>query len=548
MLSWVIILLVPPLTVLLALFFRRVSALSAVFLALFLWLALLALFGKTAHFTITSRERPKAAFLLDVSRSVQADFQAIEKLNSRDTPVYYFSGSLSDRKSLLEQGETAVIDSILTARKLLGDNTRLIVVSDFNDNASMNTFTRQDNVIPVVTPPSGQNAGSPVLLTIESPETIESEEPFQWYARIYSPKTAKASIILKNKSQIVQSVAVTLKPGINWVTNQSTLTGKGIQDLTFSIGKSSSLRRLIYSVSQLYRLALIAGRPSEELAFLRRLLSKLKWIGIEANILLKPGDFAVIPKQDEYQGLIIMDITDKQIKNPLSLNVFKKPVLFIPGLHGQDETAQIWSSFTGNIPQDDLGERRISYNGQDLVVQSAYYLQAPTLDISEIRKVVLIWDTWKWDFSALTGPFTANNHEVFWQNCLNFILSGNQTPPLPRLNYITGEDNPAQAKTPGLYSYQSNGTEMKALIQDNPAETGQIGPDRDAAAILDKNILSFETIKDWSVLAAKARGNETILKKTPVTFDFRTNAVSLALMLLFLLLSWILRDVKKIYE
>jgi hypothetical protein len=386
------------------------------------------------------------------------------------------------------------------------------------------------------------------IYAADLPENIQTGEPIPLKITLYSTVVNTQTLVIKIDGKIASTSRLKLHQGLVEVKPSLVLADKGYHLIEFSLEGSTAVRKLIYCLPEFYHIVIIAGRPSEELSFLKHFLDKLRWIQVDVKLLSRKLDTALIPEASRYNGLILMDLEDNQLKNAGQLASYSRPVIYQPGIHPFQKVRGLWSAFTKEIPLESFGERKILWNGQELIVNSAYDSDQLTMDYPNRKRIITGWDTWKWDFSRTAEGINYNDHETFWQNNLNFLLSGEATALPPQLNYFTGEENPAGQKIPGLYQVKTNGNEMKILIADNPAENPAIGAGFETAKLVSTNAVWFEDIKDWKSYVDKLRSTDKSFKVIPVRIDFQHNVVIFLCMVFFLVISWFFQDRKTVRD
>ncbi len=537
-------------------YIRKGSIPRGIVFGLFLLIATLFLFDKIFNIEFMKRQSPPVYLLIDKSLSAKINETQKENLLSlkrliSDRRIYYFADTISQDTNTLNPQYTSLIDSVATLQNTAPGNARIIIASDFNDNRSFAPLdkniseTRPDKFFPVIMENPEDKPLS--IYDLEIPEIIQSGEPVEIKVRIYSRNPDSAILSVKDGTRVLSRKNLSLSEGLTPVTIRETLYGEGYRTFEFELQKHgetvSSHKFLVSLVPDFYRILVIAGRPSSEFVFLRRFLERLKWIRSDFIVLTGPNDKARLQNLNRYSGIILMDITDNRIENLEALSQYDKPVFYQPGLNDSLSILRIMSHFTNIDLRDNPSQQRFIFNNTELVIKTAFNIEAPLLEISPERRIFFGWESWRWDFMQLPVGIAQNNYDAFWKNQVNFIISADMVSPVvSRLNYITGERTPAPHKDTGLYTFVTNNEEMRFMVSENPAETAVLFPDIKTAMVYNTNITRLAELNNPSRFIDKITGEQKIEVKQRFTIDTRNNLIILILMAGLLILFWILSD------
>jgi hypothetical protein len=541
--------------------FKKRSLLPFLLLGFALLLMILFIFNAHWDFHYRTILPPYVFVLVDKSLSVG---NVPDLKNSPILRINYFADTVSEKTNGLNPEFTALFDSIRTIKNKAGMDSKIIVLSDFNDNASLSPSEKFPFVYPVIVQNETNERNRISLYKVEMPEWIQAKEGVKIKIFTYvsgsvsaSVNSIKAKLTLKNEKNVLSEKIVTLKTGLNELSWEQTFSFAGCQLIQFQVenlsdpaAKPSSLSRLVQSVPEFYRIYFLAGKPSEEYAFVKRFLGKIKWVKIESALLKQKGETIAIPNLQNDSGVILMDLEDRQIRNFEALQEARKrkiPIFYQVGLNEISQTRLLLGLFTNGNFMENFSERKFLYNNNELIVKSILDSEGLIWDFQDKGRVFWGWDTWKWDFMKIPEELAYQNFENFWQNNLHFILEeSGMGMELEKLNYVLGEENPLHQNKKGIYSFLTNQKEEKIFISDNPEELALKTPNLEIARNYQTNLIFLDQIKDFEGYAKTIMGNQKVFVEKILTIDFRSNIIIFLLIAACLIFFWILSDYEKI--
>jgi hypothetical protein len=529
---------------------KKTSWFNALFFAVFALLALLYLFRQEWNFRWNENTRPPVYFLIDKSLSVSGMSDPVPAPVLSRYPVYYFADTVSPRAKDLNPETTSLFDAIHFLKNTAGPEARIFVASDFNDNGSLNGFEAFAHVYPIVMRKEERSNGSLSLVDVQIPEFIESDENVRFTVRAYSPRAVNAELRVRDVNKIIYRKTILAGPGTYENVIDANFGFTGDKVLTFEItdaaGKpgKNPVRRSVDGISGMQKILLACGRPSEEFVFLKRFLEMIRWLKTETVLLKSSGDVLKPSLLNErYNAVILVDLSSKQA-NAAFLNRLKEmsvPVFYQTGLRGMEEIFPLVGAFTNIKLIQGAAEKKFSYNGNDLILQTSYSMENDLFDAGPRARIFFGWGTWKWDFIRLKEDIAYNNFDSFWQNQVNFILSASVSPALPaKLNFTVGED-PARFSE-GIYTFKTNGREFYLNVTHRPQETADIPADMKTPFLYNTNLVFAGRPVNYPEWIRRAVGNETVRTARTLHIDFTRSWIALVLMALSLVLFWIFRD------
>lgn len=553
-----ILIVILPAAVFLVLFLvKKTSWYNAFFFGFFVLLALLFLFRQEWTFRFERKTKPPVIFLIDKSLSVAGIPHHIPGEILKKYPVYYFADTVSERTNGLNPEITSLYDAVRSLRNTAGPAARIFAVSDFNDNGSvyLNRPEKSPYVYPVILRKKNTAPENPVLYDVRFPDFVEAGEPVGFTVLVYAPRVSRADLEIRDGEKILFRKSVTAGPEIS--TNDLTLpegpgfTGNRI--LTFRIAGSSgdnrdqTVLRSVDSIPAMQKILFLCGRPSEEFAFLKRFLEKIRWLRTEVVLLKSAQETFQASRIDaRYHAVILMDLSPAQLTGgwpPKIIQASSVPVFYQTGLRAPDEIYSLVRAFTNlrPAPLAGTGEKKFSYNGNDLIIQTSCGMDQDLIDAGQHTRVFFGWGTWKWDFIRSKEDIAYNLYDSFWQNQINYLLSASVSASLPeKLNEIAGE-NPERPAV-GNYTIQTNGKSFLVRVGHNPPEVSGIPANIKAASFYQTNLFFADQPLNYPELIRQAAGNELVKTVQTIRIDFTRNWFVFLLMALSLILFWIFRD------
>lgn len=518
---------------------RKRSAGTSLLLALAVLLLGMFAFDKKIAFDAVRRERPSLVLLTDVSKSCASVTNSAEwRALSQAVPArnrWYFADALSRNPAALNAEYTAAADGLHTLLGRLPESARVVLVSDFRDNRSgLDPFS--DPRVTCVA--AGSPVTGPVVAGFEAPEFVQSGETSQADVTVYSPSAASVAYSLTSGGNGTLRVPA----GLSEHALAFRPSAEGFTVVELRAGDSTA-RRMVDVLPSFYRIYIAAGRPSPEFARVRRFFDGTRWMKCDAKLLVRPGDTVTLPESG-YDGMILMDLSDAQVRNPAALDRFPAPVLYATGLRKAAEYAGLLSHFTNLKPAGQASDRSMRIGTADAVVRLAAANVEPLVTVSPSRRVFFGWDTWKWDASAEALGVEENRFGAFWKQQAVFLIAGRSRPvELDRLNYVTGEPNPSGAADAGVHEVPTNGNVYKILVADNPAEAS-LPPDLETAARFSTNVVTLDSLSSPKAFAAGLTRGPRVILLQHFEFSFRTHWLSYVLLAAALILYWVLADLE----
>lgn len=539
--------------------FKKRSVISGILFATVFLLGLLFLFGYRFSFTHSYKSNPPLYFLIDKSISASlntAEHNILDRLKkkSKKDRIYYFADTLSKDSKNLNTQYTAMFDSLMTLRRNIEKDARVVIVSDFYDNSSFNiplldsTNLYSDNIFPIVV---GKTIADKIaIFDVKVDDIVQAGDKTSITVDIYSTSQTTAKLTVRQNNKTIITKTVDLNIGINTFRLSHKFYSKGYRQLKFIVGGDSS-EKLISVVPDFYKILVVVGRPSVEYAFFKRFLDKLKWIKSDFVLLKRKGQKVYLPSLSKYTGVVLIDIKDNQIENFSDLQKYKKPIFYQTGLRSQWEIKKLVSLFSNMNLKYNLTEKQFIYNDNQFIVSIAFDTTELLCSPQPTRKIFFGWDTWKWDMITLPTGIDNNSYEVFWKNQVNFLISSeDRSFPLDKLNYIVGDTElqslPLKSTNIGVHSFISNSQWVKIMINNNSRELGVSGANNTIAHLFNSNTVFLHSIEDPDGFIKSVEGNTKIEIKKIVTIDFRRNIIVFILMLVCIIIFWILSDREEI--
>lgn len=523
------------------------TVLASIMFAAAVLLAGLFVTGGRIAFEYYVRARPEAYLLVDASGSCSglADDPVVQGLMKHipSRNVRYFAGSLSSSRSQVDPNYTALADSLRTLLGSLDENARVAVVSDFRDNRSLIEPFADPRVFALL---SGETPSAPVVSGFEAPEFAQSGESFDVSATVYAPTAASVGYTLTLDGRVVSRGVWNLPQGESTISLKVRPASEGFALLELKTDGGDGAQRMIDVLPSFYKVWFAAGRPSAEFARVRRFFERIRWLKCDVRILARPGETLTIP-QTGYDAYVLMDLSDAQVANPATVGSIREPVFYATGARRPVEIAGLLSAFTNlrltGAPQD----KPFRFGNTETVVRVIADVE-PLMEVSPLRRVFFGWDTWKWDTGSVSLGIDENRFVSFWKAQAAFLIAGRSQPvELDRLNYFTGEPNPAGAATPGVHTFSTNGATYRILVTDNPAER-PLPPDFNAARQFTTNVSPLESAADARVYLRTVLGTDKVLTRREFSFEFRKRPEAYIALVVILILFWLLGDLQKLKE
>ena len=520
---------------------------SALF-AFFLFCVTLFCFDEKIVYRETAQIAPEVFLLIDRSLSCQTqETNLAGKLGASIEPakVYYFGENIARRPEDVVGMKTAVWDAIAALETAIPEDGRIVVISDFRDNASRNPFSSNRNVKYVAMGKGRTARTMPTDFGI--PEFCQSGESVSVSFSVFGAEDSEFRWEVRLNSRTVASGVKKTTRGENRFTEKIPVYGEGYAEAELRIrteaGDESVQSRMIHCLPENYRILIAAGRPSEELAFVRRFAEGLKWIKVDTAVAKRPGEKIKLSDLDRFSGLFLMDIADTQIDGIERLKEWRKPIFYQPGLRNFDEIRGLMSLFTNARIPNRFSVTGFEQKGRNTAIRTAFAGTDPVIATSRNRKAFLGWETWKWDFAGMALDADWNYFDDFWRDTIRFLTQSREsTPPISRLNYMTGEKTPRGFRSEGFYSVETNGVTARFCVYANAAESEEIPPDVSGIS----NAVFLEDITNAEAFIAEVRGTDRKMSVRQTTIELRKEIWFLLAMFVSLTVFWFLKDLKEI--
>ena len=530
---------------------RKYSAgVSLLFGAIF-WFGVHFLFDTRVEFKYSVREYPEVYLLIDKSASCTPDPAVLSGLISQagGDHVYYFANTISRDSNSLNPQFTVLFDAVRTLLNTIPPNSRIVIVSDFLDNSSLSAAPKSGLLYPVITP---QTVGGLSLYRADMEDYYQSGEPVQVPVQVYSPSAGNVTVTVLDNGKPLLKQTFPVKEGMTTLKLPLIFQAGGFRTVTVTLSGNGGtniqpLTRIVNILPSYYKILVVCGRPSPEYSAIKRFLEQIRWVSPEFHVMQSKSDSFALDNLSAYQGIILMDISDYQVKNTANLAAYKSKIFYQTGLKRFDEIPALFAALSVSGLKPKQSETKFTYNNQDLVVKTAFEGDTPLFDTTPNIRVFLGWDSWKWDFITLSMGINMGVYADFWRNQLNFIIGGKNTGGVPdKLNFITGEKNPSGKTAPGIYQGSVNSMKYPVSVQDTPAETAKLPPDNAAAKQFGTNAIGMQSITDITAFMAKIRGNDKIERAEAFLIAFRDNFWIFLVFLMTVLAFWIVRDMEAI--
>ncbi len=539
------------LAVFLAVYIKKKSLILSFLLSPTVFLSLLFLFNYQLTVKYRKEIKETVCLLVDKSRSVPSFNPG---LLPDDIKVFYFADTVSENTNRLNDQYTALYDSLNYLKIKFGGNTKIAVISDFNDNYSYIPFEKLPDIYPIIIKPVNKTNNDPLSLTEAAlPEYLQSGQKENIKIKIESARDQKADLKIIDSGRNIRNIPVHLKPGENESDIPLVPGRPGFHIISFTIDNkedrytnNNSIVRAIDVLPEFYKILLISGKPSAEFAFIRRFLAGLKWIKTDAVVLKEYRDKIRFPECLSYNGIILLDLKDSQFSDLTELiKAIKaqKPIFYEPGLNEYHEMRQLLGLFSIGPALENFKEKTFNYDNSELIVKTALDEKDLLIEPLPRSRVFFGFDTWKWDFSRLGEDIAYNLFAHFWQNNVNFLIGDkNQGLLFNKLNYITGENNPAGVSAPGIYRRPTNRQETLYSISDNPMENGMLTENRETAAGYNSNFIYLDQITNLGGYLKNLRNGKITYQNAQFEIGFRNNIIIFLLIVLCSAAFWILKD------
>lgn len=536
--------------------FKRKWLITSILFGLCLLFFGMFLFGKTLSYEVSIDEQSEIYLLIDSSKSARIILdqsgnseilQGIQEEIDKDK-IFYFADNFSHNTNQINEQYSAIYDTIYSINREMNEHSRLLVISDFNDNYSLLTPVMSDNIYPVLLDSEVDDRVSIYQLNVD--EYLQTGDKSQISVNIQSETEQTAYLELSTEQIDIYQGDVQLSPGTNLFSFKQSFYQEGyslIKAEIFEKGdvytNNNTTARLVKVIPSYYKILVIAGKPSQELAFLRRFLNDIKWIETEFTI-LKTDTNTINPDElYTYSGLILLDIHNKQVENPSQLSTYQGGLLYLPGLNSPEKVLPLIRLFTNLNDDPGEGEIKFEYNDHELFVDTQFKNSDMLIIPSSGTAIFLGWNTWKWDFMNLAVGIDMNYYNEFWKNQLIFLISSDKTAKIQdNLNYVQGEDLPIQTDSTGMVDFYTNGQTASFYVGENPSETGILTSNYKVAKRYSTNISylsEMENIPEW---LNSIRGSQVYQTVKTITIDFKHNIWLFITFLIFLILFWLSAD------
>ncbi|OHD54768.1 MAG: hypothetical protein A2Y33_02020 [Spirochaetes bacterium GWF1_51_8] len=500
----------------------------------------------------TIRDYPDVYLLIDQSASCNGLSPTLGELIALagGDKTFYFADTISQDVGTLNPEFSLVFDAVRTLGNKIAPGSKIVTVSDFLDNSSIGKPEWSPHVYPLVYGGMGDTLS---IYSFSADEYIQGGEPAMMNIEVYSDSAKSVTLVLSENGKAVMTKQLALKPGINPAKIPHTFQSQGYKILGVAVNggdtatNNNSLKWAVNIMPSYYKLLVVAGRPSEEYAALKRFLDKIRWISPEYAVLKSKEETYSLKGIDTYNAIILLDLSGSQLEDLQTLSSTKKKVFYQPGVKKKAEAASLLEALGFDSPEFKPGETKFLYNGQELVVKTGFANTPLLFETAQNIRIFLGWDTWKWDFLTLAMGIDLGIHSDFWRNQLNFLIGGADSVNLPdKLNYVAGSMNPAGTNLPGVYTVSLKGQTHPVSISLNPAEHAGLPPDVSAAKTISSNLHYVSSVDNWKEYFEGVRGNEKLEKEIALLFMFRNNPVVFFVLLAMLTMFWILKDTEEI--
>jgi hypothetical protein len=503
--------------------------------------------------------RPKVFLLQDVSRSLTNTNPSLfvdpryRKLTAdRNVVVIRFSDRPSKDGKGLDTGKTALADSVNRLMEENAGNNVFVVLSDFQDNASVSTeFLRKVDISVLAGRPTAD--GLAALANVAFDEYVQAGERNDAAFRFFTLKKDAVTLTASADGRTIARRKVASRPGWNLEKLPVILEGDRFRKVDFRLETRSvsgtvypGVSRMVRSLDHLWKFFVCAGRPSPEYSYFHRFFNRMRFLRTDSRILIGQNERAALPSPDSCDALVLIDLADRQIENPQTISAWLKsgkPVLYLPGIREYAECRTIFGALGVALPMDDVQESKFLLGSREMTVKTAFDVPALISRPLSNVEVRFAWDTWKWKSLSEASGVEDSAYEDYWRDALLFLSGKTRDEQRAiRLNWIAGEGNPSGDESPGEKICRTNGAEYRILVEKPDMEERLAFNDEDyARRVSERTVTLEEFLRDFQVRKALARKG-TRVEKSMFRLDFRKFPALLPIVIILLLTAWLLSD------
>ncbi len=407
--------------------------------------------GVRARFRFFLPRKPHLFILADASKSVpRASVQKLVSNLPRGVKLYWFANRISTNSEDLNPRITRLWSAVNIIARKMRTGDILTVISDFRDFYDTRQFFTNIQVplhAVLVERQAGDKLG---IEKVDLPEQLPSGEMVTGKLRVQSATNGKAFLKIWSGNRLLIRKKVELKAGSQNLNFKFLLKGKRKKLLKFNIQSdwdsypgNNTTTYLVNLNPNRISVLLLGGRPSADFARMNRFLHSLRWMKVHAVVLKSPHQTFDLSRISHYRGVVLMDLSRRQVRNLSVLKSKRIPMVYIPGLRQRNE-----------VLFSDEWEVRKSFRDSVQDIELPVLLTSDVVEKDvENRHMVFVWKTVFWDMQASALGLEGEDYETFWKSKVAYLLP-DDSPITKPLNFLVGTKVKGVEITAGWSSIQ----------------------------------------------------------------------------------------------
>jgi len=502
--------------------YRRLKNIFISFYFLFVFLFFyFVFFHPEINLSFNVKRRIPLILLVDVSRSMKRyNLNLLPWIKSSDE-VFYFSDRVAKSTNFLNREFSAIFDSVNWIKKFR-NNSQIILISDLQDNSSVTELVNAQDVVVVFLDSFVESKRTNFFIyDLLINDFVVSGELEKIILTVYSDEKRKERFKVYVDGKEIFYKDLNLVEGLQKVEIDITFGFDGFKRVEFVFG-SQRIKRILYGASQKYKVFLGAGFPCEDLAFLRRLFDKLKWIKLDFKVKLDHNERLKIPDND-YDAYVFVNLLPEDVLNAEKYFILSNSLYYFTFI--DKRVLNLFSNLTNYYSME---YRKIE---NDLSVLKI---------VSGNTYIVYGKEIWNWKLKEALLELKENKFENFWLSILAGVLKERgSTFPLERLNFVKGESTFVDTSEVGEFFYRN----IPYTVGENLKESFQL-----PVSLVKTNglmLFSMNRISNVNEFVNFVKRKERVVENVSFKVNLSSNINYFFLMFILISLYWILLEKKK---
>ncbi len=496
------------------LYFKKKKVLPTVLFLIILFCFSLFILKEKIVFSFYVKRNIPIFLLVDSSKSMEKIKIDIKEWKKFVDEIYYFSDRISREKKKLNPEFSKIYDTIREFREKKGEENKIILITDLQDNNSQNRVFDPYNVYVVYCEKEIKNDFFTYDLRLN--ENIISGEPFLIELIVFSKENISKIFEVSDDSSVIFSRKINLKKGVQNLKLELSLNLEGFKKLHFGFKNEDKIEKIVFFTKERYKIFL-GGVPSVEFVFLNRFLNQFKWIKVGKN-LLKNENEKVTTGIDSYNGYIFIDVSEEKFPNIKSFKALSNTIFV----------------FTKN-------NKFLNFltNGENFSLSN--YFELKILSLKNNRKIIFGGESWKMKMKEAILDVKEKRYENLWFSLISSFIDKKESQTLlDKYNYIIGEDSSIDTSKPGLNKSFIQGKEIVYLVEKNRKENLSLPLTLEETNWM--NIINFNEIKDTKKFIKDIKQGSKIIQTKKFELDFTKSKLFFIFLIILLLFFWFIKE------